>query len=512
MAQIIIFTGTSALVSTRAIGAYQIANVLRDNGYTVQVIDYFPFMMHKRGINFIKQVLEKFVDDKTIWIGLSTTFFHPDMLNQKPKEINFNYAPAFLDNSILISDQEKFEIKEFVKKINPNTKWVVGGSRAWMYEDWHPLVDCYIEGYADSTVLEYTKFLEGKNPFLSYRKNSNGSISIIHDRKGSHFNFTDYKFSWHESDHINPNESLPIELSRGCIFKCKFCAFPLNGKNKFDYIKNLDILYNEFLSNYEKFGTTNYVFLDDTYNDSPFKVELLYEKVFSRLPFKINWGAYLRLDLLAAHPHTIDILKASGIRVAFFGIESLNYESNKVVGKGLRPEKIQETLSLIKERWPNVTLQGGFIIGLPNDSEKTIREWLHTLSSPNYPLDKVTLSVLQLWPKVKKEQDVVWMSEFEKDPVGHGYTFNYDNQAIWENNVGLNKVQARLMCNEFEEILQKNNKDSWGWAMSFGLLNSAYKDLDEVQLHQESELKSNADFFNLHANLLLNKYLDKLLT
>jgi hypothetical protein len=104
------------------------------------------------------------------------------------------------------------------------------------------------------------------------------------------------------------------------------------------------------------------------------------------------------------------------------------------------------------------------------------------------------------------------MSEFEKDPVGHGYTFNYDNQAIWENNVGLNKVQARLMCNEFEEILQKNNKDSWGWAMSFGLLNSAYKDLDEVQLHQESELKSNADFFNLHANLLLNKYLDKLLT
>jgi radical SAM superfamily enzyme YgiQ (UPF0313 family) len=28
---------------------------------------------------------------------------------------------------------------------------------------------------------------------------------------------------------------LPIEIARGCIFKCKFCSYPLNGKQNLDF-------------------------------------------------------------------------------------------------------------------------------------------------------------------------------------------------------------------------------------------------------------------------------------
>ena len=37
-----------------------------------------------------------------------------------------------------------------------------------------------------------------------------------------------------KNDFILPGESLPLELSRGCIFKCRFCQYPNIGKDKDD--------------------------------------------------------------------------------------------------------------------------------------------------------------------------------------------------------------------------------------------------------------------------------------
>ena len=48
-----------------------------------------------------------------------------------------------------------------------------------------------------------------------------------------------------EQDCILPNETLPLEVSRGCIFKCSFCAFPLNGKTKLDYLRSPEYIKNE---------------------------------------------------------------------------------------------------------------------------------------------------------------------------------------------------------------------------------------------------------------------------
>jgi hypothetical protein len=509
MAQIIILTGTAAFVNIRAIGAYQIASTLRNAGYTVQVVEHFPVMLHTGGLELVKKVLSKFIDKDTLWIGLSTTFFFPNMIAER--EIQHSIEPRKNNSVVLFSDEEKIELKDYVRNINSKIKWVAGGSRAWMTGGGHPLIDCYIEGYADVTALEYTKYLQGKNPFLSFRKNSNGSISIIHDRKGSLFNFVDHKFAWHDTDLIRESEPLPIEISRGCIFRCKFCSYPLNGKKKLDYIKDPEILYNEFMENYEKFKTTNYVFLDDTYNDSPYKVELLYEKVFSRLPFKINWGSYIRLDLLAAHPETIDIIRESGLKVAFFGIESLNYKSNKAIGKGFKPEKITETLTLVREKWPDATLQGGFILGLPHDSEESIREWFDVISQPEYPLDAIAMTVLQIFPKYKKEMDASWLNEMEKDPEKFGYTFEDTRDIIWKNNTGLTKLEAVELHKEFMQILYKNEKVKWGWGASFGLLNLGYKDIKEVQTSQASEIYYDPDKFIEKGLVVVDDYVKKLL-
>lgn len=508
MAQILIFTGTSNFVSVRAIGAYQVASRLRNQGYTVQVIDHFPLILYFYGIKAIKEILKKYVSKETLWIGFSTTFLSPNMLNDSLIRTS---ARHFLkkDNLIIIDDDDKKELKEYTYKLNHNVKWVVGGSRSWVLDEGYKLIDYYIEGYSENSVLEFTKHLEGKNPFLPKRINKDNSTSVTHDRKAQSFNFTDYNFKWYDEDFINQNEPLPIEISRGCIFKCKFCSYPLNGKRKFDYIKNTDILLRELINNYEKYNATNYVFLDDTYNDSPYKIELLYSKVFSKLPFEINWASYIRLDLLAAHEETIEILYNSGLRSAFFGIESLNYLANKSIGKGMKPDKIYKTLSKLKIHWPKTIMRGGFIIGLPYDDENSIRSWFQEINDKEYPLDSIALAVLQIFPTAKKFLSAPWFNEIEKDPYKYGYSIE-GKRDIWTNNVGLNKLKSTDLHAELIDLLYKNEKFGWDWSQSFGLLNLGYKNLEEINQIKVTKNIYQTENIENKVQTLIDSYLKKL--
>jgi radical SAM superfamily enzyme YgiQ (UPF0313 family) len=146
----------------------------------------------------------------------------------------------------------------------------------------------------------------------------------------------DHRFT--EQDCIIKGETLPLEVSRGCIFKCSFCAFPLNGKSKFDYLRDPEQIKDELTHNFEKYGTTNYFLCDDTFNDSTMKIERLHKAITS-LPFKIHFTTYLRLDLLNAHREQIPLLKEMGLASPFFGIESLNQKSASSIGKGMKVEK-----------------------------------------------------------------------------------------------------------------------------------------------------------------------------
>jgi radical SAM superfamily enzyme YgiQ (UPF0313 family) len=43
--------------------------------------------------------------------------------------------------------------------------------------------------------------------------------------------------SWLPTDVVN-QQVLPLEVARGCIFRCKFCAYPMNGKQQLDFVRS----------------------------------------------------------------------------------------------------------------------------------------------------------------------------------------------------------------------------------------------------------------------------------
>jgi len=459
MAQIILCGGISIIPYIRPIGIYQLACVLRKNGYSVQVIDSFPWIAYL-GLKEVLKIFDKFVDEDTLWIGFGSTWFGKieEFINRPIADITagtYKFSKdSIIKNTLIFNNEEIMMLKDFVYKKNPNTKFVMGGARATMGRRGMcaPLIDCYIEGYADNTVLEYTRYLEGKNPFLPLKKNPDNSISITHDHKATFFDYNNFKFTWDKSDLINPEEMLPIEIARGCIFKCGFCSYPLNGRKKLDYLKNPDILREQFIENYDRFGTTRYFFLDDTFNDSVEKLEILNEHVCKKLPFKIQFQAYMRLDLINAHRETVSLLKEMGVSAAFFGIESLNYEANKTIGKGISLEKILEIGNILKNEWEGVYLDSQYIIGLPNDGEKEINDWMNIILDDSFPIRSSQLFPLALEKNPKK----LWTSRFEEDPESFGYTFpNDDDPFFWVNNKGLSRDDAIRIRSEFNPQWKK---------------------------------------------------------
>jgi radical SAM superfamily enzyme YgiQ (UPF0313 family) len=322
-------------------GAYLIATHLRNNNFSCQVVDYFTHYT----LDELKKIIDKFVSKDTLWVGFSTTFlsyFDTD-LNSKDllNAIDGNGSlkdviqKRWTPTAQYIFSHSTEDMKEFFKYIrskNEKIKIIIGGAKAWpaMQSDGltrRIIADYYIKGNADLSVVVLTKWLyDSKNPEPVFSGPSKNIIDSFGNYEYTEFNTSRIKFL--PNDFVRKDEFVPIEIARGCIFKCKFCNFPLIGKKRGDYTKSKETLQAEFMYNYENFGTTKYMFMDETTNDSMEKAEFLHD-VIANLPFKIEWGGFARLELYHSNPEMKHILKETGVVNQFFGIETFNKKSGE---------------------------------------------------------------------------------------------------------------------------------------------------------------------------------------
>jgi hypothetical protein len=107
--------------------------------------------------------------------------------------------------------------------------------------------------------------------------------------------------------------------------------------------------------------------------------------------------AYLRLDLLKRHPEQIALLKEMGLCAAYFGIETLNDESLKIIAKPMKSELVKSFLVELKQQWGDrVIMHGSFIIGLPAETPETFHSWWPWVADPAGPLNSVNLQHLSI--------------------------------------------------------------------------------------------------------------------
>jgi radical SAM superfamily enzyme YgiQ (UPF0313 family) len=444
---------TDSIKSMPPIGAYKLAMVLRHQGYKVLVVNLYSFFTKSE----FYELVDMAVSSRTKLIGFSTTFLKSVDVEVSEHDPSPMY-PELPTNTVFPQGRDfEDDIIGYIKRRYPQVKFCAGGTKVTdQYANKN--IDYAILGYAEASIQNLMLHLDGKTTLTNSRRNLHG-ITVIDDKAAKGYDFVNERNIWLPEDVVN-FRTLSMEVARGCIFQCKFCCYPMNGKHNLDFVRVPDMLQYELERNYEEYGITQYQLVDDTFNDHVGKLELL-ERTVDRLKFEPTFWATIRLDLVATRPQTIPILRNIGVRAMSFGIESMKPSTAKIIGKGFDRQRQNEALAILANDYPEIALHGLFIAGLP---EETIDETLDTverLRSGNIPLHSWFFQTLH----IATSSQYIYMSDIDKNYEKYGYKANgyvREGRGInWSND-----IWDYESCKEITNKINSESRASDGYHMS----------------------------------------------
>jgi len=467
MYNVIIFTdSTDNILTMMPLGPYKIGHVLRKHGYSCLVINHLSdFTLEE-----LQEIIDLTVTNDTYLVGFGTTFLRSVEVERNEHEP----TPAYPDmpaNTVFPQGKEfENEFFKHLKNKNPKIKSVVGGTRATI-DYANKNIDYACVGFSEISAVNLVNHLIKGEALRNNSKNIWGRI-VIDDRFAKDYKFQEEDMRWEPTDVVN-HQFLPIEIGRGCVFKCKFCDYPMTGKKVLDFVKHEEILKQELEDTYKKYGIRHYTIVDDTFNDHPQKLESI-RRVVKQLSFQPIFWAFLRLDLLHIRPETIPIIYDIGIRAMFFGIETLNPATGKAIGKGHDRNKQIETIKHIAKTYPDVSMHGSFIVGLPYESVESCTTTSEMLNSQEIPLSSWNFYPLYLF----NPKQFAFNSELSLKFPEYGYedlgTPDSNLTINWKNE-HMTHEDAKRLANEFIDESRKNDHFKLTGLVSYHLLNLGYE-------------------------------------
>jgi hypothetical protein len=389
----IIFNESGNELIRRTMGGYKIADMMREDGWTIEVLDWTA--------SWTNEEVKEFIESLPYKIDL------------------FAFSNLWMQD-LMVCDKIAF-----LKEHYPDIKILMGGPKPYQMDYG---ADAMVFGYSEYALNPVFDWLvgdsllhpEGKYPEWapnSYLVDANNSYKALNNVK--------FDVKYHENDFIVPGEALTLELSRGCKFRCKYCNYAFLGVKEFSD-RTVDDVYDELMFNYETWGTTNYIISDDTFNDRNSKIETLAIAV-ERLPFEANFSCFIRLDLVIANPEQVELLCRARVWMHFYGIETLHPKAARAIGKGMHPDKIKAGLLWIrKEFYDRIGVYRGtcgMIAGLPHEP---VEHWYEALKW----LDENWESYFYWGLHISKDTDNTTQSDFSLDSEKFGYYEATDPEVL----------------------------------------------------------------------------------
>jgi hypothetical protein len=372
----------------------------------------------------------------------------------------------------------------WLKITYPHIKTIAGGQHLLQSRLSH--IDIWVDSYGEEAVLALAKSLAG-NTLSGIRFSAEffGDKKVIKALQSyPSYNLGDYSVLMEHRDFLESWEWLTVEFSRGCKFSCAFCNFPILGVKE-DTSRSAHSFEHEMKYNYENFGIDRYYVADETFNDRVEKITK-FADVVDRLESKPFFSGFIRADLLSK-PNMISELARMNFGGQYYGVETFNHDSGKVVGKGLDPEKVKQLLLDSKQLFKanNLLYRGtiSLIVGLPFDTAE------------NWRLNKIWLTDnwmdqgLVVFPLMIEDlqnnniQDYTKLSKFSQNLTKYGIrsmgtkdiqrhtsadgNFNWRSGAyantenLWEHDT-MNIFEAEKIATEFQfSAVNDFTIDSW---------------------------------------------------
>ena len=405
-----LFFNVHKLNLRRPTGPYRIASFLREHEWDTEVIEYAcEFTLEE-----LKELTKARVTSKTVFIGFSSFFsYWEDKIDQYIEWVKITYPTI----AIIVGGQSKPRIKT-------------------------TLVDYYIHGYAEYAILELVKYIIGTSGVkIAFDPAFFGSKKVISaNQTYPAYPMKSLRIKYEERDDLQPWEWLTTEFARGCRFKCAFCNYPILGV-KTDHSRDAEDFELELRDNYDRWGIKNYYVADETFNDTTEKI-VKFAEVVDRNNIDPIFSGFIRADVMISRKQDWDPLARLGFFGHYYGIETMNPVTAKLIKKGMAPEKIQQGLIDIKkyfsERGP---YRGslGLILGLPEEDKESIARSLKWVEE-NWQGESIHLWPLEI--PLDPVQDV--LSTISQDYKKYGYWEDTTSNRTMEEEINTNPSDTRV--------------------------------------------------------------------
>ncbi len=169
--------------------------------------------------------------------------------------------------------------------------------------------------------------------------------------------------SLEQRDHLY--HTVHLRTARSCAFSCAFCEYPVNQGPL--TLMPLEVVDRE-LGELRSLGTVrSVVFTDDTFNvPAPRFKELL--RILAR--HELGWYSFLRPQYLDRE--TAELMKASGCRAVFAGLESVDDRVLENMHKAATADAYRRGIALLQEQ--GIAIHANFIVGFPGETEASARK------------------------------------------------------------------------------------------------------------------------------------------
>ncbi len=330
-----------------------------------------------------------------------------------------NYNPDIIGISFSTENRfDAFETVSVIKKNLPEKLIIAGGAHPTLAtEDTLEKIkdiDIIVRGEGEHVFLDLLKCIEDGNNLssvnnISYRLNN----KIIHNPKIIYnYELDDLPFPAYDKLNMNKfyyvseyipriyyNKTFPIITSRGCPYRCSFCATSEIWGHKIRY-RSPDNVTKEMFLLEKNYGKTVFWIIDDSFTQNIERVEEICDiLIASKKDYKlIIQGARIN----KVNEMLFNKLKKAGAVSISFGVES---GSQNIIDNVLNKKNSVAMVENVSAMCKKTRLRGdfGFIIGHPGETEKEANDTLILMKKIINDGNTVNINLMKIYPGTELE-------------------------------------------------------------------------------------------------------------
>jgi anaerobic magnesium-protoporphyrin IX monomethyl ester cyclase len=349
---------------------YTLANMITLNGvYLYQYLireGYDPLIIQNYSLTDIEGLLV----DRPMAICISSTFVYlDDVLEMASRIKTLDPEIPVIAGGILIK-----KVLDAGSDLSDQTlEWLSG---------FYGKVDAFVvEAQGEITLVRLLKAIREKTewdkiPNLAFY--GEGGKMVFTPRQVESTPIDATAISWDKIPKGYLRKALPVNTSRGCAYRCRFCSyhrlFP-----KVHY-KSLDVLRDE-LRLVQRLGTVSHVrFTDDNFTANKNRLKSVLDMMIKE-GFDFTWSSYARASSVT--PELVRLMKASRCEFLNMGIESGSQTVLNNMDKRLERAQAMRAIRMLSDH--GIWSEGGFIVGYPGETQETFSETVDFIEESGLP-------------------------------------------------------------------------------------------------------------------------------